>query len=573
MTSPTVELVGNALYADPSDDAGRVAELLACCARRSVDARRAARIRALLSGPLDWGQVLPLALEHRVAPLLHRHALGIAPELLPADAAQFLRTHFERNDKRNRFLARELRRLVDFLSANGIPALAFRGPLFAAALYGHPALRSFSDLNLLVRREDILKARDCLASEQFRPHYAYSPAQAAAFARAGNELQLLRGADRVTLGLRWRLAPRSFSIAHDPERLWRDLQTVRVDGVEMQTLSAENLTLLCCIEGARNHWRRLAAIADLAELIAAHRAADWTALLEAAGRIGCRRALFLGLLLAHDVLHAAVPPQILVEAREDADAKALAEGAKAALFSDVADSASELASFRYEMRVRERWRDRVGSALMRTLTPSLGDWRFVSLPDRLTFLYYPLRPLRIALRVFRHLLSRTRTDLAPYVATPTAVVERMLEMAELGPRDVLYDIGCGDGRIVILAALKYGVKGLGVDIDPQRIAEARRSAHEAGVGDRVSFQQQDAKTLDFSGATVATMYLAPTSNLKFRLKLERELPPGARVVAHRFDMAEWPPDKTDVVTLPNGEPHPLYLWRIEKPARALPVTA
>ncbi len=549
---------------------GPASELLLSCARKTIGAGGSERIRVLLQQPLDWTQVLSLALEHRVAPLLYWHVRAACPELLPKQAAEFLQAYFQRNEQRNNFLTGELCRLIDLLRANGIPAIPFRGPVFAAALYGHLGLRYFDDLDLMVHRQDVLKALDCLASEGFQPHFAYSRAQAAAFARAGNEFQLLRGRDRVNLGLHWRIAPRSFSVSHDAQLLWEGLQAVRLDGREWQTVAPENLLLISCIEGTRNLWRRLGSIGDLAELIETNKGLDWDALLATAGRVGCRRLLFVGLVLAKDLLEAAVPQEVLARAKQDPVVEALATKAKSWLFADSASSAGELAILQFQLEAREHWRDRVLSATRRALTPGLGDWRFASLPNSLAFLYYPLRPLRVGLRVVRHVLTRTRLDLAPYLPTPMEVVERMLAMAELSPRDVLYDIGCGDGRIVILAAKKYGARGLGVDIDPQRVAEAKKSARDAGVEHLVSFIQQDAKTLDLSGATVATMYLLPTSNLKFRLKLEQELPPGARILAHRFDMAEWTPTKTDVVTLPNGESHTLYLWRIEKPEQCTP---
>ena len=144
----------------------------------------------------------------------------------------------------------------------------------------------------------------------------------------------------------------------------------------------------------------------------------------------------------------------------------------------------------------------------------------------------------------------------PYVPTDEAVVEEMLKMADVKKTDTLYDLGCGDGRIVITAAQKFGTRGVGIDIDPQRIAEARANAEKAGVSDKVKFIEQDLFKSDFGDATVVTLYLLPSINLKLRPKLW-QLKPGTRVVSHSFDMGDWKPEKQSDV---NGDP--LYFWTI-----------
>ncbi len=131
----------------------------------------------------------------------------------------------------------------------------------------------------------------------------------------------------------------------------------------------------------------------------------------------------------------------------------------------------------------------------------------------------------------------------PYVPTPQKVVNKMLKMAEISKDDVVYDLGCGDGRIVVTAADKYGAKGIGVDIDPQRIKESRKNAKEKGVTDLVEFREQDLFKTDLTEATIVTLYLLPDVNRKLRPKLLKQLRPGARVVSHSFDMDEWKADK------------------------------
>jgi SAM-dependent methyltransferase len=148
-----------------------------------------------------------------------------------------------------------------------------------------------------------------------------------------------------------------------------------------------------------------------------------------------------------------------------------------------------------------------------------------------------------------------------YVPTPHHVVAEMLRLAETRKEDVVYDLGCGDGRVVITAAKEYGTRGVGVDIDPKRIEESRENARQAGVVDRVEFLQQDLFETDFREATLVTLYLLPQLNRQLRPRLLSELRPGTRIVSHDFDMGEWHPDK--VLRVPGSTyEHTVYYWVI-----------
>jgi ubiquinone/menaquinone biosynthesis C-methylase UbiE len=146
----------------------------------------------------------------------------------------------------------------------------------------------------------------------------------------------------------------------------------------------------------------------------------------------------------------------------------------------------------------------------------------------------------------------------PYVPTPQPIVDKMLELGNVGPDDVLYDLGCGDGRIVVTAAKEKGARGVGIDINPQRITEAQENAKQAGVEDKAKFMVGDLFASNFADATVVTLYLLPDINRKLRPQLWKQLKVGTRVVSHDFDMGpEWPPEK--VVHMGAKT---LYFWTI-----------
>jgi SAM-dependent methyltransferase len=168
------------------------------------------------------------------------------------------------------------------------------------------------------------------------------------------------------------------------------------------------------------------------------------------------------------------------------------------------------------------------------------------------------------------LLAAPQVPRAPFVPTPPDVVDRMLALAGVTKNDVVYDLGCGDGRIVIAAARKFGARGVGVDIDPARVAEAQRNAVVAGVEHLVTFRVEDVMMTDVSEATVVTLYLLASQNVALKPALMRQLRPGARIVSHNFAMGDWQPDVVDTFVDAGKWPRTLYLWRISpasSPAR------
>ncbi|MGH9660344.1 MAG: SAM-dependent methyltransferase [Bryobacteraceae bacterium] len=146
----------------------------------------------------------------------------------------------------------------------------------------------------------------------------------------------------------------------------------------------------------------------------------------------------------------------------------------------------------------------------------------------------------------------------PYVPTRQVVVDGMLKLAGVTKNDTVYDLGCGDGRIVVTAAQKHGARGIGFDLDPERIKDSNENAKKNGVTDKVKFVQQDLFETDLSPASVVTLYLLPSVNLELRPRLQKMLKKGSRIVSHSFDMGDWEPDKTETI-----DGSKVYLWVIK----------
>jgi SAM-dependent methyltransferase len=154
-----------------------------------------------------------------------------------------------------------------------------------------------------------------------------------------------------------------------------------------------------------------------------------------------------------------------------------------------------------------------------------------------------------------------------FVPTPADAIAAMIDLAELTPQDVVYDLGCGDGRLLIAATAGYGCRGVGIDVDSRLLEQGRRRAAAVGVGDRLTFRQADLFAADLHAATVVFVYLLPHLNLRLRPRLQSQLAPGSRIVTHMFAMGDWPPE----VTLPlarSEEDSVIYRWRIPGPSAA-----
>jgi SAM-dependent methyltransferase len=199
-----------------------------------------------------------------------------------------------------------------------------------------------------------------------------------------------------------------------------------------------------------------------------------------------------------------------------------------------------------------------------TMAPARTRWHAAVHPQRRSCIMRTHEPSRavafgaVLLCMFAAAAARD----VPFIPTPEPVVDKMLELARLGPQDVVYDLGSGDGRIVITAAKRYGVRGVGIDIDPDRILEARQNARNAGVADRVEFRQGDLFKADIRDATVVTLYLLTSVNRQLRPKLLAELRPGTRIVSHAFDMGDWKPATTAYVGAST-----VHYWIVPEPSR------
>jgi len=370
-------------------------ELLLCLARTSLRGAHEARARALLDrAGLDWQLFHALAWRHGLMPLASRHLLESFAALVPEAQLARAREDFRHNAARNLLLASELRGALDALADEGVAGVAYKGPALALQVYGDLKLRSFVDLDVLVRRADAGRAGRVLASIGYRPRLSLTPAQEAMLPRSECDRVYLKEGRGVTVELHWAVAPPFFSLALETEDVLDGAARVELFGREVAAPAPEMLLLLLCVNGAKDLWRALEPVCAVAELLRAPAGLDWPRVVGLARRAGALRMLLVGLLLARDLLDAPLPDEAARLADTDPPARRLAAGAGRRLAEPEARPWGLAEETRFRVASRERLRDRARYCALRLLTPTYRDCA-PELPPALRFVYYALRPLRL----------------------------------------------------------------------------------------------------------------------------------------------------------------------------------
>jgi hypothetical protein len=373
-------------------------ELLLCCARVRVGEELKERIGRLVRQGLDWDYLYRLAKRHSVLPLLYWQLNANAAADVPAAPLEKLRSKFRDNAARNLYLTGELERIITLFKASGVEVLPYKGPALASAAYGQISLRRFVDLDILVGKGDVQRAKGLLLSRGFRPTLRLSPAQERLLLRTQHNLPFSRDGGRLLVELHWEVASKQFAPASFGEGFGEGRERVRLLNLEVESLSPEDLLLSLCVHGTKHLWERLAWICDIAELVRARPQMDWQKLSERARKLRAERMLHLGLRLALDLLDAPLPGDFRSRVESDPAAARLAAGVAVRLFEgDEYRPAGLIRNMGFNLRARGDWRDKA-RYLSFIFTPTDGDLGAVRLPAALSFGYYLLRPFRLLLK-------------------------------------------------------------------------------------------------------------------------------------------------------------------------------
>jgi hypothetical protein len=361
------------------------------CARTNASP---ARIRSLTSQQIDWDYFFLLARRHAVVPLVYGQLKDhVSPEHL-----QQFKKHSLENSARNIVLTAELCRLIKLFGDAGVNTIPYKGPILSLFAYDDLALRRFVDLDVIVKKHDVARARDLLLADGYALAKPLTAEQQDLLLRTQHNLQFTKDNRRLIVELHWEVAPHLFASTVQGETLWNNLVDFELNGTTVKTFSAEDLLFSLCVHGSRHLWERLGWICDVAELIS-RRDLNWTALLDRAAKADTERMFLLGIHLAEKLLDAPLPAAVKRRCDADKRLEPLAANIIQHLFNGTEHiPATSREIFRYNLGVRKSLSART-RYLVHTLRPTDGDITDYSLP---TFAYYLVRPFRLLFRNGSH---------------------------------------------------------------------------------------------------------------------------------------------------------------------------
>ena len=367
-------------------------ELLLLGARTQADDQIVARLRALTSRAIDWDYLFLLARRHSVVQLLYLQLQAHAADLIPQNHLARFKQNYQENVARNLVLTSELVSLIRDLSAAGIDSIPYKGPLLALLAYDDLALRRFVDLDIIVKKDDVFRARDLLLERGFQA--VLDPEQQSVVLRTQHNIQFKRDSGRTIIELHWEVVSSLFALSVSAGDVWQRLIQLDLNGEKVNSFSVDDLLFSLCVHGSRHIWERLSWLCDVAELIK-RRKIDWPVLMDRAMQTDSERMFYLGLFLADRLLGTTVPDDVRIKLESDHQLQMIAQGIIDRMFSGTEHvPASPRQIFRFNFGLRKSWRGRARYfAFM--LKPTDRDLARFHLPASLSFAYYVVRPVRL----------------------------------------------------------------------------------------------------------------------------------------------------------------------------------
>lgn len=352
------------------------------------------RVRESLRREPDWDVLRRTAGVHGVLPFLHARLKEAAQDLVPQAEMARWKVLYQANARRNLVMTARLLKVLQVFEAHGIRAVPYKGPALAEAAYGDVALRTFCDLDLLVRGQDIPKVKELLRAGGFRQRHAFTKRQEKAHRKRTCEYTFEAGNGELHLDVHWRLAGR-YLLGKEIGGLWDRLGAGRVGGGDVSLLSGEDTLLMLCLHGTFHLWTRLGLVCDVARFLEARAGIDLPEILRRAEGSGLRRVLLLGLALTRDLLGTQLPEEIGEEIEKDRTVGTLRAHVRSTLFRREPGLPGSRETAWFQLKAKDRFADKAGYVLIRSLLPTVEDWNCVRLPDPLYFLYFLFRPLRL----------------------------------------------------------------------------------------------------------------------------------------------------------------------------------
>jgi len=376
-------------------------ELVLCCARTSMDSEICNRAKELTNREIDWSKLIDIATSSRVTPLLYKNLTFIEPVSIPDDVNKQLKEYYSNNLRINLRLYRELWSILKLFNLNNIQTLPYKGPVFALLIYGDLSLRNWGDLDILIHKSDVTKAKDLLFSLGYKlqwPKFELNNVQEKAHLESKYNYAFVNELTGIVIELHWGITPKYFSFPPRAEWLWERLETRNISGMEVLTFSPEDYLLILCMHSSNHCWERLGWISDISELIGKHPNLKWDYIIQEAEFFGVKRILLLGLLIAHEFLGTNLNQEVMELIDADSRVRILENQVILKFLNHdyIGSRAFEIPLF--HLRMRERFFDKLRYCISMS-SPSSEDWVTFPTIQSNSVIFFILRPLRL---IFEH---------------------------------------------------------------------------------------------------------------------------------------------------------------------------
>ena len=336
-------------------------ELILGCACTHLDTSSTARMTSILHQHLNWKYIIQTAIFHKVTPLIYQTLNNHFSALVPKQILDQLLSYFQTNIRRNLFLTNQLLQLLTVFQLHKISAIPIKGPILAISCYGNLGLRQFNDIDILVRPQDAIKARDLLVAQGYQSTYKFTREEEISrlkspYCKDNNYTHKLTG---VNLDFHWQLLQKYLSFPIDYQQVWERHQLTSLAGQQIPNLSPEDHLLFLCMHGSRDRWNKLQLICDITNLIRAYPAINWGWVIAEAKNLGCWRRFLLGIILAKNLFSIEISGELLQIIKTEPTVQSLAAQITAQLFCPHDNSSTLFKNYIFDLNTRERLQDKL----------------------------------------------------------------------------------------------------------------------------------------------------------------------------------------------------------------------
>lgn len=374
-------------------------KLLLLCARTIMTDDIRAKIKSILEQEIDWDYLLRRSAEHKLSPLLYFHLSSICPNYVPFPIMMRLKTYYQENARKNMFFMSELLKILDLFEINGITSIPYKGPIMAINSYGNLALREFSDLDIFIKKEDVIKVRELLTTLGYYPNINLDSEREKLFISKMRDYIFFNKEKEITLEIHWRFPSIFFSLPKKVRMFeWYDIKITNLNNRAIRSPSSEEMILILSVHNAEHRWEFISQICDIAAFISSNEI-NWEKVIIKANKIGIKRILGVNLYLVSNLINFEVPKNIYNQLTSDKNVKIIAEKIKKdIILSNSPKSIKLTEEMSLSFKLRENKLLGIKDVISSILAPGILEWKNFPLPAKIFFLYPVLRPFLLLRR-------------------------------------------------------------------------------------------------------------------------------------------------------------------------------